>query len=476
MSLSHPMNEGAAERAATGDLYRAVWRWHFYAGLLVLPFMIVLALTGALYLFHNEIEDAWYRDLRQVPMASGAPRAPEALAAAALASRPGGALVKYLPPGSPLASAQAVVRTPAGERLSVYVDPYTGRILGSLPERGTLMWTIRRLHSLDYFGPVANALIEIAAGWSLLLVASGLYLWWPRGRRQGVITVRGGPGRRVFWRDLHAVTGLFTAVFIVFLALTGLPWSQVWGAKVNQWANGSNFGYPAGVRVQLPMSDLKLADQGPTTWSLEQARLPRSGGEGHEGHAGHDAGGAAHTHAAVPAEAPAAIGLDRAVAVFEHLGLAPGYAINLPSGPRGVYTASVYPNDLHKQRVVHLDQYSGKPLLDMSYADYGPLGRTLEWGINVHMGQEFGLANQIILALACLAIVLLSVSAAVMWWKRRPAGRLGIPPAPREARVLRGVLAIMVAGGLVFPLVGLSLILMWLFDRLALRLAAARAG
>ncbi len=66
----------------------------------------------------------------------------------------------------------------------------------------------------------------------------------------------------------------------------------------------------------------------------------------------------------------------------------------------------------------------------MSYADYGPLGRALEWGINVHMGQEFGLANQIVLTLACLAIILLAVSAAVMWWKRRPAGSLGVPPCP----------------------------------------------
>ncbi len=82
---------------------------------------------------------------------------PEAIARRRAAAQPGGALLKYLPPASARASAQAVVRTPAGERLSIYVDPYTGRILGSLPERGTLMWTIRRLHSLDYFGPVANA-------------------------------------------------------------------------------------------------------------------------------------------------------------------------------------------------------------------------------------------------------------------------------------------------------------------------------
>ncbi|OZI71638.1 PepSY-associated TM helix domain-containing protein [Bordetella genomosp. 12] len=497
--MSLPLPDTTAPRPPAGDLYRAVWRWHFYAGLLVLPFMIVLAITGALYLFHNEIEDAWYRDLREVPAAVGTAHTPAQIAQAAVAAQPGSTLLKYLPPTGPGASAQAVVRTAAGVRLSVYVDPYTRKILGSLPERDTLMWTIRRLHSLDYFGPVANALIEVAAGWSLLLVASGLYLWWPRGRRQGVVTVRGGPAQRVFWRDLHAVTGVFTAFFIAFLALTGMPWSQVWGAKINQWANGSNFGYPAGVRVQIPMSELKLADQGKTTWSLEQARLPQSaagGHEGHEGHTGHEghAGGASQApqpardehagHGGGPA-APAsqahalpaapAIGLDRAVAAFQTLGLAPGYAVSVPNGPRGVYTASVYPNDLQQQRVVHLDQYTGKPLLDMGYQDYGPLGKTLEWGINVHMGQEFGRANQIVLSLACLGIVLLAVSGAVMWWKRRPAGSLGIPPGPRDARALRGVLAIMVAGGLIFPLVGLSLIVMWLFDRLALRLAA-RAG
>ena len=38
------------------SLYRAVWRWHFYAGLLVLPFLIWLAVTGAAFLFQKEID------------------------------------------------------------------------------------------------------------------------------------------------------------------------------------------------------------------------------------------------------------------------------------------------------------------------------------------------------------------------------------------------------------------------------------
>ncbi len=38
-----------------------------------------------------------------------------------------------------------------------------------------------------------------------------------------------------------------------------------------------------------------------------------------------------------------------------------------------VFTATVYPHDLDRQRAVHLDHYTGQPLLGMSYADYGPL-------------------------------------------------------------------------------------------------------
>jgi len=439
------------------DVYRAVWRWHFYAGILVIPFLILLAITGGLYLFHSEIESAWYHDLKHVQTASTPALAPSALTAAALQAHPG-TLAKYLPPATPDAAAQVVIKPPAGANLSVYVNPYDGQVLGAVSERDTLMWTIRRLHSLDYFGPVANGAIEIAAGWSILLVLTGIYLWWPRGRKQGVISVRGTPAKRVFWRDIHAVTGVIVGFFILFLALTGMPWSVVWGAKINQWANGSNFGYPAGVRVALPMSDEHLAHMGPTTWSLEQARVPES--------TNHHAVAEPEMHPPTIGQPQMGqpIGLDAAVDTFKHLGLAPGYAINVPQRPTGVYTASVYPNDLTRQRVVHLDQYTGQPLLDMSYADYGPLGKTLEWGINVHMGQEFGLANQLILLAACLAIVLMCVAAVVMWWKRRPAGSMGVPPMPVMRGALRGVMILMIIGGVVFPLVGASLLIMLALD------------
>ena len=458
MAATLPAEANAPVRASA-SLYRAVWRWHFYAGLLVLPFLVWLAITGGLYVFKAEIDGWFHRDLLQVPATTAAARPHGELVAAALAAHPG-TLRKYTPAASPTASAEVGIVTTSGERLSVYVDPWRAQVLGALPEGGSVAWTIRKLHSLKYFGPIARGAIEIAAGWAILLVATGIYLWWPRGRRGGVVTVRGAPRQRVFWRDLHAVTGVFVGAMLVFLAITGMPWSVLWGAQVNQWANGPNFGYPAGVRVQLPMSQQRLAEGGPTTWSLEQARLPQSQTQTQSAHAAH----AGHGAVAEEGAAAGALGLDAAMAKVERLGLAPGYTLALPQGPAGVYTASVYPHDLARQRVVHLDQYSGAVLLDMGYADYGPLGRWLEWGINVHMGQEFGVANQALLVVACLAIVLLCASAATMWWKRRPAGGLGVPPLPADRRALRTVGALLVLGGVAFPLVGASLLVMWTLD------------
>ena len=61
------------------DVYRAVWRWHFYAGLLVLPFMLILAVTGAIYLFHTEIDDYIYRDIKTVTVTTGSPYSHESI-------------------------------------------------------------------------------------------------------------------------------------------------------------------------------------------------------------------------------------------------------------------------------------------------------------------------------------------------------------------------------------------------------------
>ncbi|MFC3613075.1 PepSY-associated TM helix domain-containing protein [Lutimaribacter marinistellae] len=423
--------------AAGAALYRAVWRWHFIAGLLVLPFMLILAVTGGIYLFKDEINDATHAHLRFVTPGDEV-LAPSQIASAALTAHPG-EIKAYTPARAADRSAEVDILGPDGLKDTVFVDPYTGVVLGSLWDGGAAgspaMYVVRKLHSLDYVGWLGNRMIEAAAGWMVLLVGTGIYLWMPRGRKVGTVRIKATRGRP-WWRDLHAVTGIYTGGFIVFLAMTGLPWSAVWGGKFYDYSYALGLGMPDGYWSGAPVSTRPLADAvDRAPWIMEKQPVPVSAA----------AEGVPQT-------------LDAVVARVEALGIVPGYALSMPKGPDGVFTASVYPADISDERVIHLDQYSGEVLYDAGFADLGTLGRWAEWGISVHMGQEWGLVNQIVLLLACVAMVILSVAAAVMWWKRRPSGGVGVPQVPADWRIPRTLLLMAVAAGVFFPLVGLSML------------------
>ncbi|MGH6834038.1 MAG: PepSY-associated TM helix domain-containing protein [Methylocella sp.] len=435
-------------------LYRAVWRWHFLAGLFALPFLLNMAITGGLYLFAPEISHILYRSLEDVPALREAPLAASALVQKTAEATNAEVSLVTLPSG-PDKSVQMLIQTSDGENRTAFVDPYDGRLVGSIPVGG-VMQIVRKIHSLQYFGFWASSLVEIAAGWAIVLALSGIFLWWPRGQSGGVVTVRATPKYRMFWRDLHAVTGLFACCVIVFLAVTGMPWSMVWGKYFQEWTTAAGLGEPKPPIEVVP------------AWKILG---------GHSQHKGHVHGGGAPAgnlpwalEKTVPPEsaptAQAAITLDQALAIFANMGVRKPFSVALPSGPKGAYMASSRPNRVEDTRTVYLDQYSGKVLGDVGFAQYGPAAKAFEWGIAVHQGQEYGALNRYVMLGGCIAVVLLTISAPVMWWKRRPKGSFGLPPAAASRRAALGVLAVMAIAGLIYPLVGLSMLAALTFERL----------
>jgi uncharacterized iron-regulated membrane protein len=151
--------------------------------------------------------------------------------------------------------------------------------------------------------------------------------------------------------------------------------------------------------------------------------------------------------------------VDQALVVFTDIGLAKPFSVALPQGPKGGYTATSRPNRVEETRTVYLDQYSGKVLGDVGFAQYGLAAKAIEWGIAVHQGQEYGALNRYGMLGGCIAVVLLTMSAPVMWWKRRPKGSLGLPPPAASRRAPLAVLAVMAIAGLIYPLVGLSMLM-----------------
>ncbi|MEN2787088.1 PepSY-associated TM helix domain-containing protein [Sphingomonas qilianensis] len=421
--------------------YNAVWRWHFYAAMLCVPFVLWLATTGALYTWKPQIE-AWldrpYHTLATAPAVSA-----DAQVAAALRAVPGARPHKYQLPPAPGQAARVIVGA-GGEETLAYVDPATAAVLKTVPVESRLMRVIFHLHGDLLIGNPGSYLVELAACWAVVMLLTGLYLWWPRGRRglAGVVYPRLGGGKRLFWRDLHAVSGIWVSLLALGLILTGLPWAKAWGSYFKE------------VRQITGTAD------GPVDWPIGR---PPAGARAMLGdHAEH--GGMAMAHVLAPPGA-----LDRVIATVTPLAIAPPVLIAPPAKAGGMWTVTSDAADRPQRTQLTVDGATGAVLTRRDFAERHWIDRAVGYGIAAHEGALFGLANQLLSTITALLLVLLAVSGTVLWWRRRPVGLLGAPiplSRPRFGVVLIGAV---VALGVLLPFFGLSLVVVLMAERFALR-------
>lgn len=478
VSVANPVP--STPESPANRFYRTVWRWHFYAGLFIIPFMMMLAITGIIYLFKPQLDLLMYPNLTVVqPAGTLAP--PTQQLAAAQQLYPDAAIAKFTPSIAPDRSAEIELTTSDERTLTLFVNPYTAAVLGEQDKENNLQSIVRNLHGELMIGKTGDYLVELAACWALVLLITGLYLWIPRRGFTvwGTLLPRlGYSSRRIFWRDLHSVPGFYGAVLIGFLILTGLPWTGFWGDRFAQVWNQ----FPAQMMNDIPTSTLltgSLNQHGSQVvpWAVEPMPMPQSisqtsfqpvsqsGGSEHQNHSGQSHSGQSHSDGATSPSAP--VNLDSVIALAQASGAPPGFSVSLPADKTGVYTVSAFPNDPSQEMTMHIDQYSGKVLADVRWQDYGLVPKAVELGIAIHMGKYFGFGNQLLMLLGCLILIVLCVSGFVMWWQRRPSGRLGAPLVEHVPQ-WRLPLAIVAILGVAFPLVGLSLVAVLLLDYLVL--------
>ncbi|WP_310597743.1 PepSY-associated TM helix domain-containing protein [Aeromonas aquatica] len=444
--------------------YQRIWRWHFYAGLFVAPFLILLSLTGIVYLFKPQLDNLMYPELMKVTPASQTLSADQLLVKA-MVTMPDASLSKYLPPVSPDASAQFIVRQ-GGRELTLFLDPASGALLGTLDNQWNLQAVARALHAELLIGTTGDRLIELAAGWGIVLLISGLYLWWPRKGPGvgGILWPRMSQRGRLWWRDLHAVVGFWGAGFLLLLLLSGMTWTGFWG---DQFANVWNR-FPAAMWNEVPKSapltrSLNQAHSQTVPWGTETLPMPSSQpvAEGHDHSAMNHGDG--HDGMVMPSHR---IPLQQVVEIARERKVTPGYSITPPAGESGVYTIALFADDPRNDATLHIDQYSGKVLADVRWQDYGPVAKTVETGVMLHTGKLYGWPHQLVMLIICLMVLLSAVSGLWIWWSRRPQGRLAAPPLPAKLPPMRGAIAVLVLLGVCFPLVGASMLVIWLLDSL----------
>jgi uncharacterized iron-regulated membrane protein len=315
-------------------------------------------------------------------------------------------------------STAVLLQAADGLPFPVFVNPYTGIVLGSLSPPQWLPGFTRALHGGWPLGKPGSWLLELGDGWALVMIFTGLYLWWPRGRGVRALWPRLRAGKRVLFRDLHSCVAVWFAVVFVFFLISALPWTAFWGGtllEAVQSATGQSS--PAG-----------FSPGGASISQFAQAIQP----------------------------------VERAVAAARATGVRGTLDVRLapwPQAPLFITNTHVLPS---QDRTLLADASNGAIRGDFRNTDLPVIPRFVALGVHVHQA-DFGAANVWLNTAFALSLIWLSVTGVLSWWNRRPQGHLAPPPKVRTA-VPRTVLVVGVVMCVLLPLLGLSVLVILLID------------
>jgi uncharacterized iron-regulated membrane protein len=478
------------DRADASRQWRSVWRMHFYSGMFALPFILLMAVSGLVILYTQPIEDVTQRDLRKVEVGAEL-LSLDAQVAAVEAAYPDGAVGDVTVPASPGRSTRMFVDDGSTNGLHAFVDPYTAEVLGDTKTGGGIVGFANRAHGTlnndaltvplpsvgalwddepvirDYV--VGDLVLEILGVWTLVLVFSGLFLWWPRRSRTSVgstgkqpgFGIRRGVTGRARWRDLHGLGGALLLSVMVLTIVSGLAWSTYWSTQFAAVANtltpGNAIEAPAstlGVRGDLD----RFGNQIP--WNTGEFPIPGSYAP------------------EADATMPAPIRLDEVAQIATAEGMKPGYTIAFPANEvdeagnlvYGSFTLSnSWPRKTGEAHDVFVDQFTGNTLAEQTAGGAGGISRGMDTLVSTHMGTQLGIVSRVFMTLLCLLSIWSVISAFVMFWKRRRPGTIGLPRRPADVSLTKGLAVIAVTTAIVFPQWGVSALLVLAIDRFVIR-------
>ncbi|MFC8532294.1 PepSY-associated TM helix domain-containing protein [Nocardia sp. NPDC057227] len=432
-------------------------RLHFYAGLFVAPFILIAAVTGALYAISPTLEAFTSKDLLRVPVGqTEAPLAEQVRNGVAV--RPDLTLVAVAPAPTPGDTTRVLLADPTlgeSERRAVFVNPYTAEPVGDAVVYGSsgalpLRTWISQLHRHLHLGEPGRLYSELAASWLWVIALAGLVLWIRRVRARRARnsaawllapdSAQRGRNRLLTW---HGALGTWVLPMALVLSATGMTWSTYAGANIDE------------LRAQL--SWITPAVSG-TLPGAEPAHAP--GGDHHP------AG-----HAPAPEVDPATriAELDTVLAAARAEGVTQPPEITLPSAADQAFIVKerripgTYSAD-----AVAVDGATAQVTDRLPYAEWPLMAKFTNWGIQFHMGLLFGLVNQLLLLVSMVGLSAVILLGYRMWWRRRPARATGLTlggRAPRRGALRSTPLPLAVASvaaallvGWFVPLFGLSLL------------------
>ncbi|WP_298504114.1 PepSY domain-containing protein [uncultured Maribacter sp.] len=408
-------------------LNKWLWKWHVIAGLISAPFVILLAITGFLYLLKTDYETPKQKHITEVAI-KGTPitfQQQLEIANKNAVKKPNAMILpKHKNEATEFVSGRF------GGKTSLYIDPYKKGVSGEILPKTTLMFKIRKLHGELLLGKWGTKIVELIASWMVVLIITGLYVWWPsRGWDiKGFFIPRINQGKQILFRDLHVIFSFWISGLLLLTLAGGFPWTDVFGSNFKWVQKTTNTGYPS-------------------SWEGRGFKSTVNGKP---------------------------ISLDDMVVKAKELSLDGKISIGLPRGKEGVYSISneLFSN-LSAQKKLHFDQYSGELIHQNTWKDVGVLMRGRMWVMAFHQGQ-FGAWNWWLMLFTAFALCAASISAIISYVKRKRKGSWSIPKVPKTFNVGYSIIGVLLLLSILFPLFGVSVIIIITIEFLKQRKKATK--
>lgn len=352
-------------------LRRLLLNVHLWIGLVACLLLFMLGLTGAILVFENNLDHVLNPGLAYVkPQAQRLPLAQ--LQAAVSGEFPKSRILALqLSPTSATPNlAYAFIVSQGKEREEVFVDQYTGHVLGKRIAGSGFVTKVHRLHTNLLAGPKWSIVSAWGSIFLTVLAISGIYVWWPR----KILKANFKASARRINFDLHHAVGFYASVFVFLFACTGI--FMHWEATLS------------------PVVSLV------TRSSVDEI--------------------AANVTSAPAAPAAVPLSLDRLVEIaLEQMPGARVTQVSLAAKPSDCVRIWLkFPEDGTPagRTWVFLDQYTGKVLTARNSRTVSLAASYVRsWNREIHTGDIFGWPTKILACLASLGLAFLSISGPIIW-------------------------------------------------------------
>jgi len=205
---------------------------HLWLGISSGLVVFIVALTGSLLVFEEELEPVINRSFHVVNVPEDKSRLPlDSLTKIVNNRFPENKISRIIIQPDEGRTIVMGLKNGKKERdiLSAAINPYTGEITGSRNEHDTFFEVVLRLHRYLCLGDTGKLITGISCVMFLIIMITGLVLWWPnrKNQKQRFRVKWDASFKRLNW-DLHAVFGFYVLPFVFLIALTGLVWSYKW--------------------------------------------------------------------------------------------------------------------------------------------------------------------------------------------------------------------------------------------------------